>query len=75
MKTTIVKRIEGRVMELLFDDTSLINVRYFKATDLEDEVDYDPQEYYTYEIKIRHPEDENAENILSQAINEVESNL
>jgi hypothetical protein len=67
MHTTITKRLKGAIMENIFDSSDIVNVRYYNAKNVSDN-DYDPEKVYTFEIKIRHNEDEEPKQLLEQAI-------
>ncbi len=71
METTIRKKVKGSTMVNLFDSSELVNIRYYKAKNNLKEEDYNENESYLYEIKIRHNEDENPEKLLANAINDI----
>ena len=56
MEKTITKRVKGSIIENIFESSSDVNIRYFNAKNIKGE--YDPENVYTFEIKIRHNEDE-----------------
>ena len=68
MESTITKKVKGLIMENLFDNPDLINIRYFKNKTLKLEEDFNKEYEYTYEIKIRHNSKENPKNLLDEAI-------
>jgi hypothetical protein len=70
METKIIKKVKGSTMEKLFDST-IINIRYYKALDLENESDYDPEKKYKYEINIRHNEGKNAKKLFNEAVEKI----
>jgi hypothetical protein len=67
METIITKRIKGSTMEAIFDSSN-INVRYYKNLNLFFNAIFDPEKVYTFEIKIRHNEDQEPKQLLEQAI-------
>lgn len=68
METTIIKRVKGCVMETIFDRYSdICNVRYYNSLNLKDEEDFIPEKTYKYEIRIRHSEGTNANDIFELA--------
>ena len=67
MQTTITKTVKGETMEAIFDNCETLSVRYFRALDLEDEKDYDPESRYKYEINIRHAENTDANVLFEEA--------
>lgn len=75
METYIKKKLEGRVMEALFNDSSIVNIKYFRALNLDDESQYDRNKKYFYEIKIRHPEDSDPKILLNAAIADLEESI
>lgn len=66
METTITKRVKGSIIENIFESSSDVNIRYFNAKNIKGE--YDPENVYTFEIKIRHNEDEDPKKLLAKAI-------
>jgi len=68
METTITKRLKGTIMENIFDSSDIVNVRYYKNLNLFFNALYDPEKNYTFEIKIRHNEDQEPKQLLEQAI-------
>lgn len=68
METTITKKLKGSVMENIFDSDKNCNVRYYKNLNLFFNELYNPEKVYTFEIKIRHNEDQEAEQLLKTAI-------
>jgi len=75
METYIKKKLEGRVMEALFNDSSIVNIKYFRALNLDDESQYDQNKKYLYEIKIRHSEDSDPKILLNAAIADLEESI
>jgi hypothetical protein len=67
METTITKRIKGSVIENIFESNNNCNVRYYEAKNIKDD-NYDPDKVYTFEIKIRHNEDQDPIELLNKAI-------
>lgn len=67
MQTTILKTVKGETMEKLFDNSNLINIRYFKAINLLNEEDYNPENRYKYEITIRHEENVDVDVLFEEA--------
>ena len=67
METTILKTVRGETMEAIFDSPELVNVKYYVATNLESEKDYDPKSNYRYEITIRHPDNKDANVLFEDA--------
>lgn len=65
METIIRKKIKRSIMENIFDSDENCNVRYYEAKNA---VDYDPEKTYTFEVKIRHNEDEDPKTLLNNAI-------
>lgn len=69
METTITKKIKGSTMETIFDSTELINIRHFKIKNkIFKEEDFNENSTYLYEIKIRHNDNENPEELLLNTI-------
>jgi hypothetical protein len=68
METTIIKTVKGATMEQLFNDDANCNIRYYKALNLKNEKDYNPEEKYRFEILIRHTEETEAEKLFQNAI-------
>ncbi len=66
MEKTITKRVKGSIIENIFESSSDVNIRYFNAKNIKGE--YDPENVYTFEIKIRHNEDEDPKKLLAKAI-------
>lgn len=66
METTITKRVKGSIIENIFESSSTVNIRYFDAKNMKGK--YDPEKVYTFEIKIRHNEDEDPKKLLEKAI-------
>lgn len=54
-------------MEALFNNSGAVNIKHFKALDLENEDDYTPDSNYQYEITIRHPEGTDANVLFEEA--------
>ena len=54
METTIRKTVKGKTMETIFENSNTLNIKYFKALNLERGADYNPDTNYKYEITIRH---------------------
>lgn len=67
METTIKKTVRGETMEAIFDAPELVNVKHYKAINLEREKDYDPKSNYRYEIKIRHSDSTDANVLFEEA--------
>lgn len=72
METTITKRQKGAIMENIFDSSDIVNIRYYDAKNIHAN-DYDPDKVYTFEIKIRHNEDQEPKQLLEQAIKSITS--
>lgn len=68
METTITKKIKGSVMENIFDKDENCNIRYYKNLNLFFNEIYNPEKVYTFEIKIRHNEDQDPKELIKQAI-------
>ena len=66
METTIYKTVKGSTMEAIFDNSETANVKYFKAIAAHDS-GYDPEEKYKYEIRVRHPENTDANVLFEEA--------
>jgi AAA15 family ATPase/GTPase len=73
-ETTITKRVKGTIIENIFDSSSDVNIRYYNAKNVP-ENEYDPEKVYTFEIKIRHDEDQDAKELLNQAIKNLTQTL
>lgn len=69
METTITKRVKGSIIENIFESSSDVNIRYFSAKNVTEE--YDPENVYTFEIKIRHNDHENPKKLLAKAISDL----
>ena len=69
METTVTKRVKGSIIENIFESSSDVNIRYFNAKNVIGE--YDPENVYAFEIKIRHNEDEKPKQLLPKAISEL----
>ena len=67
METFVNKKLKGSVMENIFESSKTVNVRYYEAKNADN---YDPNEIYTFEIKVRHNEDEDPKELLNKAIKE-----
>ena len=67
MQTTIKKTVKKATMEAIFDNCSILSVRCFKALNLENEEDYNPENRYKYLITIRHPENTDANVLFEEA--------
>jgi len=67
MTTTITKTVKGSTMEFIFDNCETFSVRHFKALDLVNEKDYNPENRYKYEITIRHAENKGANLLFEEA--------
>jgi len=70
METTITKKLKGAIMENIFDSDENCNVRYYNAKNVI-ENEYDPEKFYTFEIKIRHAEEEDPKELLNKAIKKI----
>jgi len=70
METRIKKRLNVSVMQKLFDNYDLINIRFFKAEKFKKN---DDAESYLYQINIRHNENEDPEKLLLTAIKKIEN--
>ena len=72
METTIFKTVKGKVMEEIFNnpDAYNCNVRYYKALNLLNDDEWNENKKYKFEIIIRHPEEENAEELFEKAVME-----
>ena len=71
METTITKKVKGSIMENIFDSDENCNVRYYNAKNVS-ENNYDPEKVYTFEIKIRHNEDQDAKVLFAQAMSKLQ---
>jgi len=65
METLLRKRIKGTIIENIFESDKNCNIRYYNALNAEN---YDPERFYTFEIKIRHNEDQDPKELLETAI-------
>lgn len=72
METTLFKKVKGSTMEKLFEHSEKMSIRYFSATDLKEESEYDPDKYYTYEVKIRHAEESDANELFISEVQRIE---
>ena len=70
METTIKKRVKGSIVEAIFESDKNCNIRYYSAKNAEN---YDPENVYTFEINIRHSEDQDPKELLETAINNFNS--
>ena len=68
METIVNKKLKGSVMENVFDSTKTVNIRHYKAKSADN---YNPEETYTFEINVRHNEDEDPKELLNKAIKEL----
>ncbi len=66
METTILKTVKGSTMEAIFDKSETINVKHYEAIGVNDS-NYDPEEKYKYEIRVRHPENTDANVLFEEA--------
>jgi hypothetical protein len=67
METTILKKIQGRKMEMLFDYNGLnFMIKHYEAVNVNDER-YNSQNVYQFRILIRHPEDTSADELFESA--------
>lgn len=64
METRIKKRVQGEILEKLFDENSFI--RYTKVLNIVDE-EYNNENEYLFEINIRHNENENPKELFNNA--------
>lgn len=71
METTITKKVKGSIIENIFESDENCNVRYYNAKNVKDS-DYDPEKVYTFEIKIRHNEDQDAKVLFAQAMSKLQ---
>ena len=72
METTVTATLKGATMEKIFESSKILNVKFFKATDLKEEKDYKASKKYKYEIMVRHGEHQSPVTLLQQAIEEAE---
>ena len=72
METTISKRLKGEDMEIIFNNSEIVNIRYYKA--ILKEKDYFPNKTYLFEIKIRHNEEEDPEKLFLKAKKQIVKN-
>jgi hypothetical protein len=63
METTITKKLKGLQMEMLFEAQTPLNVKFYRALGISN-ADYLRSKSYTYEITIRHGENENAQELF-----------
>ena len=70
METRIKKRVQGEILEKLFDENSFI--RYTKGLNIVDE-EYDGKNVYLFEINIRHNENENPKELFNNALKKLTS--
>ena len=70
METFVNKKLKGSVMENIFETSNTVNIRFYNAKNADN---YDPNETYTFEIKVRHNEDEDPKELLKKAIKELGS--
>lgn len=70
METTIKKRIKGSVIEQIFESSNTVNVRYYNAK-IGEHQEYDSEKVYTFDVKIRHNEDEDPKQLLEQEIKNI----
>lgn len=69
METIIFKKVKGSLMESLFNNEyDLINIRYYK---LKNKENYSPDAVNTYEIKVRHNENEDPKKLLKKGIKKI----
>lgn len=67
METTITKRLQSDKMVKIFESTDLINIRYFSARNFKG-ADFKEDNTYTYDIVVRHNEDEDALSLFNNAL-------
>lgn len=65
METLIRTREKGAVIEKIFDSSKECNIRHYAA---ENAQNYDPEQFYTFEVNIRHSEDQDPKELLEKAI-------
>ncbi len=73
METIIKKTVKGKVVEAVFENSKIVNIRYYEAQDVSN--GYDSDKVYTFDIKIRHNEDESPKILFNKAVKEVEKSL
>jgi hypothetical protein len=66
METTISKTVKGATMESLFDNCELFSIRYFNSNEITED-EYNPENRYKYEIRIRHAEGTDANVLFEEA--------
>lgn len=70
METRLTKKIKGTIIEAIFESDENCNIRFFNAKNCKN---YDPEEVYTFEILIRHNENEDAKTLLNNAIKKLKN--
>ena len=70
METRIKKRVQGEILEKLFDENRFI--RYTKGLNIVDK-EYDGKNVYLFEINIRHNENENPKELFNIALKKLTS--
>ena len=68
MQTEIIKKISPKKMVELFDNTDLVNIRLFTAVGRPIIYEGDEDVKINYRIIVRHNEDENPTDLLTNAI-------
>ena len=67
METTINKTVKASTMDALFESCDTFSIRHYEAKDMiEDE--YEPENKYSYEIRVRHAENTDANVLFEQAV-------
>jgi len=74
METTIKVKVAGWVMNQIFDNSQVINVKYYEIIGgLTDEEDYHREKVYLYSALIRHPEETDAKQLFNQEVKRFEN--
>lgn len=71
METTIIKRIKPKQIDTLFHSDK-VNIRYYKARNYDIG---DDNKVYTYDIAIRHSEDEDPVKVFNKALKGLDNSI
>lgn len=71
METFIIKRLKPTEIVTLFENTNNVNIRYFEMVNNNIEYHVIPNNVYTFNVKVRHNENEDPNKVFNKALKEL----
>jgi len=69
----IVKKVKGSTMDEIFENSSMLSVRWYEIIGYDDKKDWNPKTSYKFRIIVRHPEESDAKTLFNEEIERVET--